>query len=76
MMQVPIRIRFSKKCDRCGLRYPEKETSCTHCAGLSDKEVEELRTRHEDEHAGNANLGRLFFYIAALIVVGLLIAGL
>lgn len=76
MMQVPIRIRFSTKCQRCGLRYPKEESACSHCADLSDHEVQELKDRIESEHAGNVNLGKLFFYITALIIIGMLIINL
>lgn len=75
-MQVPIEIKLTKKCGRCGLRYPNEEINCTHCTGLSDQEVEVLRKRCNDEHPANVNLGRLFLYIAVLILVGMLIASL
>jgi len=76
MMQVPIKIKFTKKCQRCGLRYPKKEAVCSHCDGLSNQEVQDLKARYENERAGNANLGRLFLYIAALLLVGMLIVAL
>ena len=72
-MQVPIRIKFTRKCHRCGLRYPKNDTVCPHCSGLTDQQVAEVKARREREHAGNANLGRLFLYIAGLLVVGMLI---
>ena len=72
-MQVPIRISLTRKCKRCGLRYPQKESVCMHCTGLSDQEVEELKTRYKNEQKGNANLGRLLLYIAALILIGMII---
>ena len=75
-MQVPIRVKFTKKCERCGLRYPKKEVACSHCSDLSDQEVHDLKARYENERAGNANLGRLFLYIAALLLVGMLIVAL
>ena len=75
-MQVPIRIKFTKKCKRCGLRYPAKEDSCSHCTGLTDKEVEELKDQYQNERAGNANLGVLFLFVAALIAVAVVIASL
>ena len=72
-MQVPIKIKFTRKCKRCGLRYPRGEQACSHCTGLSEGEVQALKEKYENEHAGNANLGRLFLYIAGLMVVGMLI---
>ena len=68
-MQVPIKIKFTKKCPRCGLRYPQKEAACTHCTNLSDWEVKELQEKYGSYHEGNANLGRLFLYIATVLIV-------
>lgn len=62
-------IKFRKKCRRCGLRYPRSEQSCPHCEHLSDDEVEQLKLEFEAEKEGNANLGRLFLYIAALLLL-------
>ena len=73
-MQVPIRIKFTSKCQRCGLRYPRNDTACPHCSGLTDQQVLHFKAKREREHRGNANLGRLFLYIAGLLVVGMLIA--
>jgi hypothetical protein len=70
------RIRRTLKCARCGLRYPVKDAQCPHCAQLSDREVERLRQRIADEHRGNANLGRLFLYIAVLLLLAILLFSL
>ena len=75
-MQVPIRISLTKKCKRCGLRYPQKESICVHCTGLSEQKAHKLKERYKNEQQGNANLGRLFLYIAMLILVGMLIFSL
>jgi len=63
-------IRFSKKCKRCGLRYPRKEMQCVHCANLGDIEVDALLLRKKKEHKTSASIGKLFFYIAILIFIG------
>jgi len=75
-MQVPIPIRYSKKCERCGLRYPSDEEHCEHCFNLSDKEVDELKSRIREEQKSNMNLGRLFFYICILFLIGILVMAL
>ena len=67
---------MTKKCKRCGLRYPQKESVCTHCTGLSEQDVQELMARYKNEQKGNANLGRLLLYIAALILIGMIILSL
>ena len=72
-MQVPIRIKLTNKCQRCGLSYPGSETVCPHCSGLTDQQVLDVKARHKREREGNADLGRLFLYIAGLLVVGMLI---
>jgi len=72
-MRLPIRIKYSTKCSRCGLRYPEKAPVCPHCDGLSEEQLRRIRLRHSRQLAGNANLGRLFMYVAGLLVVGMVI---
>ena len=69
-MFAPPAIRFSKKCKRCSLRYPGKENQCVHCSNLTDVEVEELLQKKKKEHKASANIGKLFFYIAILILIG------
>lgn len=75
-MRVPLRIRLTKKCRRCGLRYPEKETVCPHCDGLSDDQVRRIRLRHQHQLADNSNIGRLLLYVAGLILVVIVILSL
>ena len=55
------------------MRYPEKEAVCPHCDGLTDQQVHKFKLRHSNNLAGNANLGRLFLYVAGLLVVGMVI---
>ena len=75
-MQVPVPIRYSKKCDRCGLRYPIEEENCVHCFKLSDKEVGELKLKIDEEQISNKNLGHLFFYICILLLIGMIVLAL
>jgi hypothetical protein len=76
IMRMPLKIRFSVKCKRCGLRYPENETACPHCDGLSEDQLRRIRIRHRDALAGNAGLGRLLLYIAGLVIVVMVIYAL
>ncbi len=64
----PLKIKLTKKCQRCGLRYPRKEKECSHCKNLTDREVENLRAKMEEEHESNKNMGRLFMYISLLLL--------
>ena len=75
-MRVPIRVKFTKKCSRCGLRYPEKDSVCPHCDGLTDEQVRSVRMRHKSQLAANSNFGRLLLYIAGLVLVGMVIFAL
>lgn len=74
---LPIRLRKSQSCDRCGQWYPKNETQCPHCEDLDDAQVQQLRKRRAGEHRGNANLGNLFLWLAILgALVMLVIAAL
>ena len=51
---------------------PKNETACIHCSSISDHEVEELKERPNKEREGNSNLGKLFFYLAIIYLLGIL----
>lgn len=70
---LPPSFRRSTRCGRCGLRYPKKDAQCIHCTGLSDSEVKSLKEGHAETLEGNANLGRVFGYIAAVLAASLLL---
>jgi len=72
-MLVPPPIGFSNKCKRCGLRYPGKERECVHCSNLTDVQMEEMLEQKRSAHKNTANLGKLFFYIMLLILIGMVI---
>lgn len=72
-MQLPINIRRTRQCPRCGLDYPVNAPACIHCSNLTDRQVEELRQRYAEEGRSEKNLGMLFIYIAILIIIGMLI---
>lgn len=64
-LPLPMIFGRSRKCERCGQRCPRRETCCSHCASLGERELSELKAQQEDEMVGNANLGRLFLLLAA-----------
>jgi len=70
-MFIPQRIKITKKCKRCQLRYYWKEKFCTHCKDLTDFEVELLKRKFKGEQAGNAHLGRWFIFAAIMITIGI-----
>ena len=68
---IPPPIRRTQKCNRCGLLYPKKEASCIHCSNLSDSELNEIKLKISQERQANQNLGKLFLFIAFLILIGM-----
>lgn len=70
---LPLWMRRTKRCKRCGLRYPIDATRCTYCSGLPDGEIEALKQRVSEAHAGNARLGRWLLIAAILLTLLLLI---
>jgi hypothetical protein len=75
-LPLPVRIRRSKKCPRCGLRYPSDFATCTHCEGLTDEQVRAIKAKHKRQMIANDQLGRLLLYIAGLILIGIVILAL
>lgn len=71
---LPVLIRRSRRCERCGLRFPRKKIQCPHCADLGDREVLDLKERMQEEQQGHANLGKLFYFIAAIVAAVLVLA--
>ena len=70
-MFIPQRVKITKKCKRCKLRYWWKEKQCTHCSELTDYEVEKLKIKYREEQKGNAHLGRWFIFIAIILILGI-----
>lgn len=59
----------SRFCERCGLRRPDNEDDCPHCAELDDAAVEAMKRRVVEQHEGHARLGRHFLIAAVAIAV-------
>ena len=70
---IPPPLKFTKKCDRCGLLYPEEEDICTHCNGLTDEEVETLKEKYAAELKGNSNLGLLLLFFSVFLIGAMLL---
>ena len=73
---IPVPIRRTKKCNRCGLLFPKKENECIHCSNLNDVELEEPNSRIAEERKGNHRLGMLCLYLSLLIIVFMIIYNL
>jgi hypothetical protein len=65
-------IRRSQACERCGLLFPKKEPSCTHCRGLSDAQLAQLKQRYDHQQEANARLGQWLWVLAIIIALGML----
>lgn len=72
-MAQMLRQKPTRKCDRCGLQYAEDDESCPHCSGLDAAGLAALKTQLEQQHESNLNLGRLFLYLAVLILIGMVL---
>ena len=63
-----------KKCERCGLYYLEKSEKCSHCGDLDENGLRMLLESHEQELEGNKSIGKVFFFIALLVAVPLILS--
>ena len=66
---IPIQIKRVKKCNRCGLKYPIKNTLCYHCTHLNKNEVAILKAKFKKQQKENTKLGKLFFLAMIIIIV-------
>lgn len=66
-------IRRSLKCDRCGLRYPKRKKHCVHCTGLSERQLQALKDRYNDEHVAHQKMAQIFILIAVLAFIAMLL---
>ena len=58
----------TKKCDRCGLQYPVKDESCSHCSGLKmDNELNAFKQQLTNAKNVRGNLGVKFIVIVFII---------
>jgi hypothetical protein len=70
---LPLRMRRTTRCKRCGLRYPIDAGRCTYCSDLPDNEIEALKQRVSEAHVGNTRLGRWLLIGATLLALLLLL---
>lgn len=62
-----------RKCDRCGLYYRQGLDKCRWCGELDERGLEQLKEKIQRQHRSNRSLGQIFFVIAAIITVLLLL---
>lgn len=66
---LPIKRPNLVTCSRCGLQYPQEEAECSHCSKLSDREVEVLKQRKNEQDHAHFQLGKTFLMIAGIAAV-------
>ena len=67
--------KFTKPCERCGLHYNEDECECPHCVDItSEFELNVFKEKIELEKQAGGKLGQLFFMVALMIGVLLLLS--
>ena len=62
-----------QRCPRCSLKYDKALDECPHCGNLDSNGLAELKIQIEQNQRANTRLGKLFVYLALLIVIGLII---
>lgn len=62
-------IRRSTRCDRCGLRFPEKHESCPDCSGLDEEQLNVLKAKIRDRKNGFRLLGQRVYLLAAIVAI-------
>lgn len=72
--RAALKQKPTKRCDRCGLRYPKDEDKCTHCKDVSDSELAAFKEEIEAQRESGARLGFIFLVIALALGVLLLLS--
>ena len=61
-------VKPTKKCKRCGLKYPEKNECCTYCGHLkSGAELQVLKDQIKNNRKYSNKIGTIFFFIVVII---------
>ena len=56
----------NKKCQRCGLLYETRISSCPHCSNLNYDEIQQMLNQMYDERA---NIGKNVLKVAVIFVL-------
>ena len=62
-----------RSCPRCSLKYDKTLAQCPYCSELDSNGLAELKLQLEQNQRANSRLGKLFVYLALLIVIGLIL---
>ena len=67
-------IKNTKKCSRCGLKFPSTDEDCVHCHHLNDKEFSDFKEQLSRSHSVRSSLGIKLFISALIIFILLLLS--
>ena len=67
------RLKNRQRCPRCSLQYDKRKARCPYCGDLDSNGLAELKWKIEQDQQANTRLGKLFIYLALLIMIGLLL---
>lgn len=65
--------KHRQTCPRCSLKYDKAQDQCPHCGALDSNGLAELKLQIEQSQQANTRLGKLFIYLALLILIGLVL---
>lgn len=68
-----VKHKNQRRCPRCSLKYDKTLAQCPHCHDLDSQGLAELKWRLEQNQRANLRLGKLFIYLALLLVIGLVL---
>jgi len=65
---LPVKIRKSRKCNRCTMRYKVVFNECPHCKDIPDgSKLEEHIQKYHDRLRANGKVGMIFLGVSALL---------
>lgn len=67
------KLKNRQRCPRCSLRYDKSLAKCPHCSDLDSNGLAELKWQIEHNRQANSRLGKLFVYLALVIILGLVL---
>ena len=71
-LQAAIKRKPTKRCNRCGLRFPIDEKVCRHCSKFkTEHELEAFKKKIASQKAAKKNLG--IYFLVTTLVLGLLL---
>lgn len=74
-IQIPILLKATKTCNRCGCHYLKKRAQCPHCATIADgPALDAFKAARARKKQANVELGKRFMWFAFSLGLILLVA--